>query len=358
MNYQNFNYHEYDDSQMDDFEQYMADFDPIQQDRRARRKRRKKVHHEPKVTRSEILDEIADTAGLEGGFETTYQPSLYEEEWLLSSLRPFYEMALITDVLSLVKGGKEASVYRCAAHESTGETFLAAKVYRPRKFRNLRNDKLYRQGREVLTLDGKPVDPRDIRTVRAIGKKSAYGQQVSHTSWLMYEFKTLQQLHAAGADIPEPFGSGENAVLMSYIGDENLPAPTLNSVDLTPDIAQEMFEQVMWNIDLMLQHGLIHGDLSAYNILTWQDSITLIDFPQVTDLHNNDNARFILSRDITRVCDYFSGQGVDCDASAWLDHLWSQYVTPMDARDLEADLSRLEIEDDDDDEDYQDDDIA
>ena len=134
---------------------------------------------------------VADTVGLEGGFETTYQPSRYEEGWLLQSLRSFYDQELISDVNAQVKGGKEASVYRCKANPATGMEWVAAKVYRPRMFRNLRNDKMYRRGRVVLQQNGRALDGSDQKAIRSLGKKNAYGLQVAHTSWLMHEYTTM-----------------------------------------------------------------------------------------------------------------------------------------------------------------------
>jgi RIO kinase 1 len=107
-----------------------------------------------------------------------------------------------------------------------------------------------------------------------------------------------------------------------------------------------LFQEVMRNVDLMLQHDLIHGDLSAYNILYWKrgespGEVTLIDFPQVVNLHTNDKAHFILQRDIQRTCQYFAQQGVQCDARAIMDGLWHHYVGEPDPEDLAADWSRL-----------------
>src|SRR5579871_5425173 len=174
-------------------------------DRQARRKRKPQVKHIGKKTDREIIDDIADVQGVEGGFKTTYQPSKYEAGWLLAALQAFYDQALITDVLAQVKGGKEANVYRCAADPSTNTKFLAAKVYRPRMFRSLSNDKMYREGRRILGADGNAIKETDHRTMRAVGKKTAFGAQVSHTSWLMYEYKTLETLYRAGADVPQPY---------------------------------------------------------------------------------------------------------------------------------------------------------
>lgn len=267
------------------------------------------------------------TASAESGFQTTYKPSRHEEGWLLSSLGAFYEQDLITDILYLVKGGKEANVYCCVAGPGVpgGEELLAAKVYRPRQFRNLRNDHLYREGRPVLTAEGRPVKNSDQRTMRALGKKTEFGAQVQHTSWLMYEYTTLERLHAHGAPVPRPIAAGENAVLMSYVGDRQGAAPTLIEVTLAPDEARGLYRQVVRGIEAMAAQGVIHGDLSAYNILCREGRATLIDFPQVVDAATNEHARDILRRDITRVCDYFARLGVPCDAPSLERDVWRRF---------------------------------
>lgn len=309
----------------DEYDLYEDEF--IQNDRQARRKRKPKVRHIPKKSDAEIRDELADDViGLEGGFKTTYQPTLYEIEFLQDSIREFYDQALITDVLAKIKGGKEASVFRCAAHESTQTEYLAAKVYRPRKFRNLRNDKLYREGRAIMTEEGAFLKGTEDRIIRALNKKSEFGVQVQHTSWLMYEYTTLQNLHNAGASVPRPYAVSENAILMSYVGDGSLAAPTLNEVSLEPDEAQELFAKVRQNLEILLANNLIHGDLSAYNILYWDGDITFIDFPQVINPEQNMSAFAILRRDVQRVCDYFRKQGVECKPATLAEELWDRFV--------------------------------
>jgi RIO kinase 1 len=322
-----------------DFEDYEDLFDPAHTDRRARRSRKPRQKPVERKGQTEIVEEIAETTGLEEGFSPTYRPSKYEQGWLLSSLEGFYDQQIITDVLSQVRGGKEASVYCCAAHPSTGRDLIAAKVYRPRQFRQLRNDKMYREGRAILTEEGRPVKENDHRVMRAIGKKTAFGAQVSHTSWLMYEYTTLGRLYAAGAAVPQPIASSENAILMSYCGNDSSAAPLLSEVRLAHEEAAPLFDEVMRNVEIMLRHGLIHGDLSAYNILYWEGTITLIDFPQVTDPQSNPNARFILGRDIERVCDYFARYGLERPARTITNRLWYRYAAPR-AEDLAADLSR------------------
>lgn len=328
------------DRYTDKYADYEALFDPMHIDRKARRKRKPQVRHTPKKDTGEVIAEIAQTTGLEGGFETTYTPGPFESEWLLASLRDFFAQDYITDILAQVRGGKEASVYRCAATPATGEDIVAAKVYRPRMFRQLRNDKLYREGRQVLDSGGHIVKNNDHRTMRAIGKKTAFGQQVAHTSWLMYEFTTLKALHAAGAAVPRPVAAAENAILMGYVGDVDVAAPMLTDVTLQPGEARRLLDEVVRNIELLLAHGYVHGDLSAYNILYWEGDITLIDFPQVVQIENNRQARAILERDVRRVCEYFAQQGIERSPEGLTGYLWNRYMGGRERDDL-ADLSRM-----------------
>ena len=314
------------ESHSDEFyEQFEARFDALSQERKMRRLRKPKVKHIPKKSDDEVLAESADVVGLEGGFKPTYQPSRHEEGWLLSSLGTFYDQALITDVLYVVRGGKEATVYCCAAHPSTGVELLAAKVYRPRMFRQIRNDALYREGRELLTEGGRAVKKTDHRIMRAVGKKTGYGMQVAYTSWLMHEFTSLQTLYAAGAAVPRPFAATENAILMGYCGDERLAAPALSQITLDDAEAEALLAETLHNIELMLRQDLIHGDLSAYNILYWKGKITLIDFPQVVSSEDNRSAYAILHRDVTRVSEYFARQGAPSDPEEITDQLWERY---------------------------------
>ncbi len=328
-------------SRFDSYEEYDGyEEEFTRNDRQARRKRKPQARHVPKRANSEIIEAIADTAGLEAGFHTTYRPGLFEQGWLLESLRGFYDQAYITDVLALVKGGKEANVYRCEVHERLDFPLLAAKIYRPRMFRQLRNDKMYREGRAILKEDGHAAKETDHRLMRAVAKKTEFGVSVQHTSWLMHEYTTLQKLYSLGAAVPQPIASGENGILMGYCGDEGLAAPPLSEVKLQRHEVEPLFREVMRNIELMLQNGMIHGDLSAYNILYWDGKITLIDFPQVTDSRSNSNARAILERDITRVCQYFRSQGMKPNPNDILRSFWRRYVE-RNAEDVKADLSRM-----------------
>lgn len=340
------------DTDVDDkYAEYEAMFDPMLTDRQARRKRKPKPVHQPKKSQEEIVQELTDDfSGLEGGFNTSYTPARYEAEWLSESLRPFYELGMINDVLAQVKGGKEANVYLCAATpafvQANGKhlQYLAAKVYRPRKFRNLRNDVTYREGRVTLGPNGRPLKDTDKRMMRAIDKGTTVGAQATHTSWLMHEFTTLQTLYDAGADVPKAVASGENALLMGYVGDVRRAASTLNEIRLSEEEAPDLFHRVLYNVELMLHYNLIHGDLSAYNILYWDGAVTLIDFPQVSDSMGNSQAFRILQRDVKRICDYFSQQGVSCNPHRITSQLWENYAAkdPLDkAADDERAATRL-----------------
>lgn len=280
-----------------------------------------------KVQQAETSD-LVDEVGLEDTFETSYTPARFEKIWLRDSLQTFYLEGLITDVLMLVKGGKEANVYLCQAHPSTGYELLAAKVYRPQQFRNLRNDSTYREGREILDSEqGGVVERRgDSREMRALKNKTNFGTQMLHQSWLGYEYNTLNNIYNLGASVPKPISMGENAIVMEYVGDAQMAAPILGSVALEPDQVEPIFDEVIRNIELMLVKELIHGDLSGYNILYWKDEITLIDFPQVTSALSNRNAFRIFLRDVTRVCEYFATQGKQLNADRLAHDLWERCI--------------------------------
>jgi len=322
----------------DEYDEYIDRFHLLGEEEKAQ-SRKLRANRKPKKSDSQIIAALADeTAGLEGGWKISYTPARFETEWLLSSLQPFYDQGLINDVLSQVKGGKEANVYLCKAEPGTGLDLIAAKVYRPRQFRNLSNDRLYREGRELMTDDTSINRRKDSRVTRAIKKKTEFGAEILHSSWLMHEYGTLGRLHSLGAAVPKAISCGENAILMSYVGDERRAAPTLSESRVDGHLLQPLFHEAMRNVELMLQNGMIHGDLSAYNILYWQEQITLIDFPQVTNAIKNGSAYFILKRDVQRVCEYFARQGFARDPLAITEKLWWKYVGLDPVRKLEEDF--------------------
>ena len=301
----------------------LDDLEQIENIWNKKKRKNKYPARNPKELDAETHEFIRKQDDTSESFKFTYKAARFEEGWLLESLGAFYEHRWISDVLSRVKGGKEASVYLCIAGAAVNTHLLAAKVYRPRQLRNLKNDALYRVGRTDLDEDGNRIV--DEGMLKALHRRTSYGEELRHQSWIAYEFQALKTLQAAGADVPEPYAVEQNAILMDYVGDRSTTAPTLNTVDLERAEARSLFDRVVNNIDLMLKHQYVHGDLSAFNVLYWFGNITLIDFPQVVSPEGNPAAWEIFLRDVTRICQYFSSQGVQSDpqklaADLWISH--------------------------------------
>ncbi len=283
------------------------------------------------VKRSEhaVMDEIIQHAGSaavgdEQAFTPTFTSSLHEREWILTYLGGFYDEQVISDVLARVKGGKEANVYCCQAFPGLGVELVAAKIYRPRMLRNLRNDALYREGRRVIDESGKEV--KDDRALHAVRKGSHFGKELSHVSWLGHEYQALELLYRAGVHVPRPFASGPNTILMEYLGEVYAPAPTLNQVRLGSRAeAKALFESLINDVERMLACSRIHGDLSAYNVLYWEGEYRIIDFPQAIDPHDNRNAFAIFRRDLTRLCEYFGRYAIVTRPAALAWKMWQAH---------------------------------
>lgn len=294
------------------------------QDRQQRRQSKYRPNHKPKRPAGQVLTDLAEQSDTQAHFDFTYQASRHEHQWIIDSLGPFYEAQWIDDVLRLVQGGKEATVYQCAAHATVEPAeYIAAKVYRPRQFRQLKKDHIYREGRVNLDSEGRNVTNHGM--LHAMAKRTDYGLELLHTSWIEHEFNTLNILHQAGADVPLPLASGYNTILMGFMGDAAVSAPTLNTIHLGRDEAHALFRRVVRNIELMLANQRVHGDLSAYNILYWEGRIALIDFPQAINPHENPNAYLIFQRDVRRICEYFAAQGLRTRPGRLAASLWTAY---------------------------------
>ncbi len=261
-------------------------------------------------------------------FNPSFLSSKRDAPWILSSLTPFYDQGLITDVLHEAHSGKEATVYCCAAHPSTGVKYLAAKVYRPRMFRSLRNDAVYRYSRVQRDEQGQ-AEHGNSRRGSAATRKTEKGRAAQVASWIEYEYQTQRLLYSHGAKVPRPVAQIGNAVLMEYIGDVGDPAPRLNDVLLEQEEAQPLFDCIIENIELALVHGRIHGDLSAYNILYWQGEITLIDFAQAVDPYHNSDVFSLLTRDVERTCQYFAHYGIEIVGSELARAIWTRHMGPI-----------------------------
>ncbi len=262
------------------------------------------------------------------GFQPSMLLSRRDAPWILSSLEPFYKQHLITDVLHEAHSGKEATVYCCKAHPSTGVEYLAAKIYRPRMFRSLRNDAVYRYSRVQRDEQGQ-AEHGNSRRGSAATRKTEKGRAAQVASWIEYEYQTQRMLHYHGADVPRPLAQIGNAVLMEYVGAEGDPAPRLSDVLLEEAEKQSLFDCILRNIELALAHGRIHGDLSEYNVLYWQGAVTLIDFAQAVDPYHNSDVFSLFLRDIERTCQYFSRYDMACDAHILAREIWTRHMGPI-----------------------------
>jgi RIO kinase 1 len=315
-------------------------------DRRGRNREANRLHrarqeqfNDHAVT-DEILAHVEDTETAASAFNPTFKSSKYERVWILNYLGPFYEKQLIADVLRKVKGGKEATVYCCqaGAHAPSGG-LIAAKVYRPRQFRNQRNDSLYRQGREVLGARGQPV--RDRRALLAIKMGTRKGKEMEHVSWLAHEYATLQALQQVGVRVPQPISFANNTILMEYVGTLRAPAPVLHSVTLDRDEARDLFNTLMADVERMLAAGHVHADLSAFNVLYLGDGdYRIIDFPQAVDAAVHPSAPLLFERDVTRLCQYFARYGLAAHGPRLAAKIWERSA-PMRlvGLDAEADVT-------------------
>jgi RIO kinase 1 len=257
-------------------------------------------------------------------FETTFTGGHQECRWLFESLSEFIEDGYVTDVLFRVKGGKEATVYCCRAAPGADPPLLAAKVFRPRMFRAMRNDALYKEGRGMLDGEGKLV--LDGRSRRALAKKTAYGRALDTASWVRHEYGALADLCAAGADVPKPLAAGPNVILMEFVGDEEGAAPTLSSIRLPAEEARPLLDRLLANVETFLSCFRVHADLSAYNVLLWRGEVRIIDLPQVVDALRHPGAFELFRRDLARLCEYFGRQGVAVDSESLARDLWRRWI--------------------------------
>jgi RIO kinase 1 len=223
---------------------------------------------------------------------------------------------LIDDILFQVKGGKEATIFCCSGGVRSHADLIAVKVYKAQRFRAFRNDSVYQAGRVIL----------DRRAARAAARRTRFGREVKAAGWTNSEFDTLRVLHRAGARVPQPFGHSPGAVAMEWIGNGNRPAPQLKDVSLDRDQAQSAFDQLIADIELWLACNVVHGDLSAYNLLWDRQRLVAIDFPQASDPRFNPNAVWLLARDIQHVCQSFARWGVASDPGALADDLWDRFM--------------------------------
>ena len=221
-------------------------------------------------------------------------------------LDPFTEEGFITEVLRPLSSGKEAEIHLCRAGEfAPGHDLVVLKAYRHRDRRDFRATHAYTAGRVVR---GRPG--------RAIATKTRFGREVDEALWLGNEWEVLRAMHAARVAVPEPITTFGSAILMGFVGDHDGAAPQLKDLAPDQDEARDLFAQTLREIERMLFHNVVHGDLSPFNLLVWEGRIRVIDLPQAVDPRFNPNAWDLLERDLHNVCTWFARHGVDEDAAA------------------------------------------
>ncbi|MBD7989052.1 serine protein kinase RIO [Luteimonas sp. Sa2BVA3] len=203
-------------------------------------------------------------------------------------LQPLIDDGVIDEVMRPLKSGKEAAVYVVRA----GGDIRCAKVYKDMAQRSFQQRVQYQEGRKV----------RGSREARAIGKATRYGRRQQEAEWKNTEVEALYRLRDAGVRVPEPFGYFHGVLVMELVVDaDGHSAPRLAEVELSPEQAGGFHRTLVRQVVRMLCAGLIHGDLSAYNVLVAPDGPVVIDFPQVVSAAGNNAARTMLLRDVNNL---------------------------------------------------------
>ena len=207
-------------------------------------------------------------------------------------LAPLVEEGLIDEVIGQLMSGKEATVYVVRSGDST----RCAKVYKDAKQRSFRQAASYREGRKV----------KNSRQARAMEKGSRYGREVQEQLWQNAEVDALFRLANAGVRVPQPYICTDGVLLMELVIDaDGNVAPRLNDVEMSEARALELHALLLNQVVRMLCAGVIHGDLSEYNILLAADGPVIIDLPQAVDAAGNLEAAAMLERDVDNLATYF-----------------------------------------------------
>ncbi len=227
-------------------------------------------------------------------------------------LQPLVLDGLVDEVLGQLMSGKEAMVFvvRC------GDAVRCAKVYKEAHRRSFRQAVAYTEGRKV----------KNSRQARAMEKGSRYGRQEQEAAWQHAEVDALYRLAGAGVRVPTPFNFHEGVLLMELVADaEGNPAPRLNDLKLSPETARLYHDFLLRQVVLMLCAGVVHGDLSEYNILVDDQGPVIIDLPQAIDAAANNNARALLERDVANLAAYFSQFAPELAETRYGPEIWALY---------------------------------
>jgi RIO kinase 1 len=227
-------------------------------------------------------------------------------------IQPLVDEGLVDEVLRPLMSGKEAAVFvvRC------GEQIRCAKVYKDADQRSFKQAVQYQEGRKV----------RSSRRARAMEKGSKYGRQQQESSWQNAEVSALYKLADAGVRVPEPYGCFDGVLLMELVTDaDGDVAPRLNDVSMSAEQAIEDHAIMMRYIMRMLGVGLVHGDLSEFNVLVDGYGPVVIDLPQAVDAAANNNAGWMLERDVNNMTQYYGQFAPELLKTRFAKEIWALY---------------------------------
>jgi RIO kinase 1 len=227
-------------------------------------------------------------------------------------IEPLIQDGLVDEVIRQLMSGKEAMVYvvRC------GEEIRCAKVYKEANKRNFRQSADYTEGRKV----------KNSRRARAMEKGTRYGRKAQEEAWQNAEVDALYRLAAAGVRVPKPYNFHEGVLLMELVTDnEGNAAPRLNDVVLTAELSREYHRILIAQVVRMLCAGIVHGDLSEYNVLVDSTGPVIIDLPQAIDAAANNQARKMLLRDVENLAAYFGRFAPELLTTRYGMEIWSLY---------------------------------
>jgi RIO kinase 1 len=217
-----------------------------------------------------------------------------------SDLNTLSKLGFLDELISGIKTGKEASVFL----GKNPDGFVAVKMYTDLRVRSFKRDAAYREGRFIA----------DTRIQKAIEQGSQTGLDAHQILWVQEEFRQMKHLYGHGVKVPKAIAVNGISLVMEFIGDENgNPAPRISDLRMEKDEAEEAFGQSVHNLKLIVKSGRVHGDYSAFNILWHNEKAVVIDFPQVIEFKNNQNAKAFLERDVRSLCKSFRKQGVHAD---------------------------------------------
>ena len=227
-------------------------------------------------------------------------------------LMPLYEDGLIDEVLYQLMSGKEATVFVVRSGEET----RCAKVYKEAAQRSFKQAARYQEGRRE----------KNSRRARAIEKGSKFGRKQLEASWQNAEVDALYRVARAGVRVPQPYGCFDGVLLMELVTDsEGEVAPRLGEVDMSAEQAREDHAVMMDYIKLMLCAGLVHGDLSEFNVLVDEYGPVIIDLPQAVDAAANNNAQAMFARDVNKITGYYALFAPELKQTHYAREMWSLY---------------------------------